>query len=72
MSDSKFTPTTVNAAIKLLARINGKSWAKIALTVIRPIPGQAKIFSVITDPPRIKGKYNPNKVTKGKSEFFRA
>ena len=56
---------TKTAVIKLSVKIIGKSLANIASYPSRPIPGQEKICSKMTEPPIRPGMVKPNIVIKG-------
>ncbi|MBT9154732.1 MAG: hypothetical protein DDT39_01411 [Firmicutes bacterium] len=62
----------VTANMKVTPWTTTKSRAKIAVTIIRPMPGQAKTVSTIPLPPKAKPNCRPRIVMTGIMAHFRA
>ena len=72
MSTSKLTKTNKSEKIRTVPCTIGKSLARIASIVNRPIPFIAKIVSVNTAPPRNAPNSRPTTVTTGINAFLSA
>jgi len=68
----RFPTTTTRVNTKKHATMVGVSWAKMALTINRPIPGHAKMVSTSTEPENRNGSERPMRVMIGRSAFRRA